>query len=969
MDHLKTRITKKTQQLAETIRSAAVANSDIKKADIADTVWDESIRLINEAIFHTLDHHGYEYEPSSDQTSEVDAVKHLAELFARAHFDNGISLIRYLTVLKIYRRAYRKHLSDCIEGQDERRKVRSFLRSFFDGLEMLHCIHWARFAEENRVQRIDESNRLLTKERSRFLSLFNALPSPVLLLDTDFRIELINPATKLLMGIEELPESLIYAQPGPVIEEEIDNTSKIPLQEVIPWLANSIQASCSINSEENCRFDSEVEIDGKEHHFDIAVNYMNDSRGGQSGITVVVDDVTARIEDKREIDRERNRAENYLDFVGTIVIALDPAGSVMMANRTACASLGYEKKEMLGRDWFELCVTDSQREATRDYFTLILQEMVDLDDETSHQVVTKDGDRRFITWRNRLLRNDDGIPIGVISSGMDITEHRKMEEALEEKELWLRNTFVALGEGVLILTPDRHILDANPAAEEIFQMTNNEMTGLHIDQLHVSPEMSREYGEIAQLAFERGESAHFEFTLRRKTGQTFPAENSVSLISSDDGTPLGVVNTIRDISNRKKAEQILKQSEEKFRRIFETIVEGFIVTGMDGVIQMVNPATCSLLGYDENELIGLDISRLFVDDEERHLLKLAMAKHEKVHGIHLSAYHKCGDPIVLEANAHFVRDEEGKLVAMEGTFRDITARLEAEKILREREKQYRAFFENNHAIMLLVDPKTDEIVDANPAASDFYGYSVNEMRSMNMRQISAQSEEEIYQEMFRSRQEGRVYFVFKHRLSSNEIRDVEVYSGPIMVQGNQLLYSVIHDVTERIRLEREMKRMATTDALTGANNRRRFFELGNHELKRSNRYEHMLAVVMLDIDYFKSINDNYGHHAGDEVLIAFTATAKQSLRDSDIFGRLGGEEFAAVLPETSHEGATEVAQRLLKDLAALRVNVKGEEISFTVSIGVSFATKDDTSIEMVLNRADEALYKAKRGGRNRVVTS
>ena len=969
MDHLKNLIISNTQQLAEDIRFKAEANGNAQDTGIPEAVWGESVRLISEAMVQTLELYGYDYDATAEEPSEVSSVNRFAEIFARAHYDKGVSLVRYLTTLRLYRRAYRRRICDSIADEDEKRKVRSFFRSFFDGLEIMHSIQWARFAEEDRVQRMQENNQLLTKERSRFLSLFNGLPSPVLLLSSDLQIELINPATQKLMENENIPESLTYAQPGTGLEQAAPASEKVPLQKVIPWLANSIQASCSLNPEQNCRFDSEVMINGKEHHFDIAISYVDASPGGHNGITVVVDDVTARIEAKQLISKERNRAENYLDFVGTIVLALDPSGSVMMANRTACATMGYEKAELLGHDWFDICIPAHERDAVRDYFTLILQEMVDVDEESSNQVITKDGEHRIVTWRNRLLRNDDGIPIGVISSGMDITEHRKMEEALEEKELWLRNTFVALGEGVLILTPDRHILDANPAAESIFQMSNDELTGIHIDELHVSPEMSKEYGEITRLAFERGESAHFEFTLRRKNGESFPAENSVSLISSDEGTPLGVVNTIRDISNRKKAEQVLRRSEEKFRRIFETIVEGFIVTGMDGIIQMVNPATCNLLGFKEHELVGHDIAQLFSDDDERQRLKQAMTQHERVQGIHLSTRHKSGDPIVLEANAHFVRDEGGEPVAMEGTFRDITARLEAEKVLREREKQYRAFFENNHAIMLLVDPKTDEIVDANPAASEFYGYPVSQMRTMNMRQLSSQSDEDIYQEMFRSRQESRVYFIFQHRLANHEIRDVEVYSGPIMVQGTQLLYSVIHDVTERIRLEKEMKRMATTDALTGANNRRRFFELGNHELKRSARYKHPLAVVMLDIDYFKSINDNYGHQAGDEVLIAFTSTAKASLRDSDIFGRLGGEEFAAVLTETSADAAIEVAERLLKDLAAVRVPVKGEEISFTVSIGVSFAKETDSSIEMVLNRADEALYKAKRGGRNRVVTS
>jgi len=349
MDHLKNLIINNTQQLAEDIRLKAEANGNAQDTGIPEAVWGESVRLISEAMVQTLELYGYDYDATAEQTSEVSAVTRFAEIFARAHYDKGVSLVRYLTTLRIYRRSYRRRICDSIADENERRKIRSFFRSFFDGLEIMHAIQWARFAEEDRVQRMQESNQSLTKERSRFLSLFNGLPSPVLLLSNDLQIELINPATHKLMENECVPESLMYAQPGPGLEQVVNTAEKIPLQKVIPWLANSIQASCSLNPEQNCRFDSEVEINGKEHHFDIAVSYVNDAPAGHKGITVVVDDVTARIEAKQLISRERNRAENYLDFVGTIVVALDPSGSVMMANRTACATVGYKRPSCLGR--------------------------------------------------------------------------------------------------------------------------------------------------------------------------------------------------------------------------------------------------------------------------------------------------------------------------------------------------------------------------------------------------------------------------------------------------------------------------------------------------------------------------------------------------------------------------------------------------------------------------------------------
>jgi len=668
-------------------------------------------------------------------------------------------------------------------------------------------------------------------------------------------------------------------------------------------------------------------------------------------------------------DQERNRATHYLNVVGSIVVAMDASASITLINEAGCAALGYEEGELLGQNWIDFIIPVEQRDELREYFYEIITEGFELDDEHSNYVTTKGGEHRLIAWNNRLLRNEAGLPVGILSSGADITEQRAMEEALAEKELWLRNTFLALGEAVLILTPDYTIIDVNPAAEAMFQMSNEEMCDTVMEKLHVDRAHYVEFGMLSEQAFEGGETADFEFTMRRKNGDVFPTEHSISLLHDDEGTPLGFVSVIRDISERKEAELDLRQSEEKFRRIFETIEEGYIVTDLDGVIKMVNPATSMLLGYGETDLIDKDMGMLYSDSEERAQLKSALAAKGSVRGFHLNVSRRDGSIIIVEANAHLLLDEGGTPIGMEGTFRDITARIEADKVLREREKQYRAFFENNHAIMLLVDPKSGNIVDANPAASNFYGYSVDEMRSMQASDISVQSEEEIYQEMFKARSEKRVYFILKHKLANGEERDVEVYSGPIMVQGSQFLYSVIHDVTERIRLECDMKYMATTDALTGADNRHQFFLRASSELKRAQRYGHPLAVLMLDIDYFKSINDTYGHQTGDVVLKGLTALSKATLRETDIFGRLGGEEFAAVLPETELRAAVQVARRLCEDLSKLSITVKDDDVRFTVSIGVSLATKNDAVIEDVINRADEALYKAKRMGRNRVEQS
>ncbi|HEV2558589.1 MAG TPA: sensor domain-containing diguanylate cyclase [Microvirga sp.] len=180
-------------------------------------------------------------------------------------------------------------------------------------------------------------------------------------------------------------------------------------------------------------------------------------------------------------------------------------------------------------------------------------------------------------------------------------------------------------------------------------------------------------------------------------------------------------------------------------------------------------------------------------------------------------------------------------------------------------------------------------------------------------------------------------------------------------------YSVVlRDVTERKSNGDDLRRLLTTDHLTGVANRARFFELAEAEEFRWSQYGQPLSGLMIDADHFKKINDAYGHHAGDAVLKALAATCKSMLRSVDILGRLGGEEFAILLPTIDIEGALIVAERLRREVANSVVEVDGVEIRYTVSVGCATMGGRVTNTSRLLQAADEALYSVKRGTRNAV---
>ncbi|MBC17192.1 MAG: hypothetical protein CL942_09095 [Desulfovibrio sp.] len=693
---------------------------------------------------------------------------------------------------------------------------------------------------------------------------------------------------------------------------------------------------------------------------------------------------------------------------------------------------------------------------------------------------------------------------------------------------------------------------------------------------------------------------------------------------------------------------------------FESAPGGMAILSSEGIFLACNKVGADILGYTVSEMDGLPIDRLCIDEKCKTLLKTSTHVPQSINDNRISMRRKDGERIWVDMDITPV--EYGSKQAVLLSFIDITplkelqselnsvysdveqlikertADLEnanynlgalnhklikrdvehqtARKSLQESEQQFRSIFENNHAVMLIIDPDSGAILDANPAAVEFYGYSLREIKTLNIAHINTLDDEEILQEVKNAEQEKRNHFFFKHRLANGDIRDVEVFSGPITSISGRILYSIVHDITERReaeekleqyrriiatatdlyslvdrdyrctmvndsylstfklkksdvigkplqqlmgqpifdqhikpylerafkgeacntehrvqlsgedrfftvtynpvpradgtidyvsivsrditelkeqeqnlrifserlaiatnageigiwelntetnevfwddmmrrlyglkasddtptyeewrsfvheddlpkaeralqgalknnsqfscdfritrpdgeerhiktaaqltaangnpramtgvnwditktrKLQEELQRLATTDSLTCAHNRRSFMERAHSEVARSHRHGIPLALLTLDIDHFKRVNDTYGHPAGDEVLKSLVNVCQETLRFTDVFARMGGEEFAAILPETQIPEAIVTAERVRKAVASTPVNTDAGIIDYTVSIGISTLRDDDDSLDDLMRRADKALYKAKENGRNRVET-
>ena len=386
---------------------------------------------------------------------------------------------------------------------------------------------------------------------------------------------------------------------------------------------------------------------------------------------------------------------------------------------------------------------------------------------------------------------------------------RERRESLEELSAILRG----IGDGVIATDVGGRVRLMNPVAETLTGWNEAEAQGRPLAEVfpiineHSRAEVESPVEKVLREGSVVGLANHT--LLIAKGGKERPIADSGAPVRSEDGTLFGVVLVFRDQTKEREAREALRESEEQHRSLFEGAPVGIFITTIEGKVLSVNPALARMLGLGSPraaQAYYTDLgSQLYVHPEARQEFLRRLKGAGRVEDFEYEARTADGRTTWLAMNARLTGSREDGTLRIEGFTTDVTARKEAEKALQDREELFRHLFTDGPAAKLILDPEDGHIVDANKAAERFYGWSADQLKTMSAFDLNTLPPHEVRLKMAHVRDGQEDHFYFRHRLASGEVRDVEVFSGPIRVSGRTLFFSIIHDITQR-RLAEEALR-------------------------------------------------------------------------------------------------------------------------------------------------------------------
>jgi len=685
-------------------------------------------------------------------------------------------------------------------------------------------------------------------------------------------------------------------------------------------------------------------------------------RGKRAAVGSFVD-ITKRKRAEEVLAGEAIRRRILVDQSRDGISVLDENGKVYEANRRFAEMLGYSPEEVR-----ELHVWDWDTQWTREQ----LLEMVRTVDEAGDHFETyhrrKDG-----TVFDVEISTNGAVVVGqklVFCVSRDITERKQAEEALSRSEQNFHDSLENSPLGIRVLDKNGKTLYINRALLDVWGYSN-------IEEMEAVPRKQR---YTPQSYHE-----HMERLDKRKRGEHAPLSYELSIVRSD-----GQVRYLsayrgellwngekqfqmvyQDITEHRQLEEALAKSEERYRTVLEQMEDAYFETDIAGNLTFCNDAICRQLGYSREELIGMNYRDYTPDDDVQRVYKAFNQVYQTgkpVKAFPTVRIRKDRRRLSAETSAFPLQNESGEIIGFRGINRDVTERAQMIKALSESEERYRTILAAIEEGYYEVD-LAGSFTFVNNATCRQLGYSKEELIGMNyLAYIPKEEAKGIYKAWNKVYRTGKPLKSFPFTCIRKDGTQVFLESSVSPLRNNEGriigFRSISRDVTEHKQFEQRLAEMATHDPLTGLPNRILLSDRFTIALALSRRTRNKLAVLMLDLDRFKAVNDSMGHDVGDQLLKAVGKRLESTMRKSDTVARIGGDEFIVVLPQIPQANeAAKLAQRILDEFREPFV-FDDRRLRVTTSIGVAVCPEDGKDIESLLKNADTAMYWAKEQGRD-----
>jgi len=641
---------------------------------------------------------------------------------------------------------------------------------------------------------------------------------------------------------------------------------------------------------------------------------------------------------------------------------------IFAVNRVARKNLGYTIEELKA-----MTPLDLKPEFNLESFQKLLNLLVSGEQEqvlfnTVHR--RKDGSL-YPVEINLQLFDYGGVKL-CLALVVDLTERRAMEEGLQEKEATLNAIMEAAQDAIVVLDGQGSVTFWNPAAEQLFGYSREEVLGKDLHRLLVPDEhlyelYSKGFKHFQLTGKGNAVGRTKELKIKHKDGWELDVELSLSALRIRK--TWHAVGIVRDIRERKQAQEELENSRKQYLELAEEAPIGILKCDQEGNIVYVNQKTLEILGspgIEETKKINL----LTFPSLVRHGFsrKLEECLQNNKPGIYEMNYEsKWGKKVWLRVHVKPLVNRN-TVTGAQVIIDDITERKQLEEVNRQKEERFRLMLEGIPSPAWLVSRKR-RILAQNKAAASLFGTKIGNYCWEGIHRGEYLPDE--YREAFEKNGSPlpgtKCYFCRgDEALDKNAPINSEVeFAGGIwdtwwIPLGEDVYLHYATDVTRYKKVEEELRHLSVTDILTNAYNRRYFVQKLEEEIERAKRAGSKFSLIILDIDRFKSNNDRFGHNAGDLVLKSMTEMIKNRIRKTDTLARWGGEEFVILLPDTTVKNAARLAKELQESISQMDIPGVGR---ITASFGVAGYCPEDT-VDTLVQRADNLMYEAKAAGRN-----